>query len=139
LFFVPEGRELLKIAQDDLKAGDREIKLFSSQQTWRLPLPGKFLIADKNEKKKEECFISGVHDDRGFYPLGEPLENSHARATPLIELIEFHTADDGTFFLAIPERYDTVRLATLEIPSTGKSWQASITHGKETDIGTIET
>jgi len=138
LFFVPEGRELLKVAQDDLNAGDREIKLFSSQQTWRLPLPGKFLIIDKDKNKREECFITGVCDEKGAYPLDEPLKYAHTRTTPLIELIEFHTAFDGTFFLAIPERHDTARQVELEMPSVGKSWQSAIMHSKETDMGIIE-
>jgi len=138
LFFVPEGRELLKVAQDDLSPGDREIKLFSSQQAWRLPLPGKFLISDKDKNKREECFITGMCDEKGAYPLDEPLKYAHARATPFIELIEFHTAVDGTFFLAIPERHHTARHVELEMPSAGKSWQTTIMHSKETDMGIIE-
>ena len=137
LFYVLEGRELLKVAQDDLKAGDKEIKLFSSQQTRRLPLPGKFLIADKDEKRKETCFITGTHTDGNIYPLEQGLTYPHARATPLIELIEFHTAADGSFFIAVPERYDSVRQAELEAPSAGKTWSVAIVHGKETDIGEL--
>ena len=137
LFRVSEGRELLKVAQDDLEAGAREIKLFSSQQTWRLPLPGKFLIADKDENKREECFITSAHSGDNIYPLDGKLAHGHARATPLIELIEFSTAADGSFFIAIPERYDTERSAELELPHMGKSWDIEITHRREVDLGDI--
>ena len=138
LLSIPEGRELLKVAQDDLKAGDSQIKLFSSQQTWRLPLPGKFLIADKDEEKKEACFITGAHNGDNIYPLESELAHSHARATPLIELIEFSTAADGSFFIAIPERYDTARQAELEMPSCGGSWTIDVTRGRETNIGELQ-
>ena len=138
LLYVHEGRELLKVAQDDLKAGDKEIKLFSSRQTWRLPLPGKFLIADKDISKRETCFITGTHTAGNVYPLESALNHEHARATPLIELIEFHTAADGSFFVAIPERYDTARRAELEIPSVGKSLSVDITYGKETNLGEVD-
>ena len=138
LLCAPEGRELLKVAQDDLNTGDKEIKLFSSQQTWRLPLPGKFLIADKDEKRKETCFITGAHNGGNIYTLESELTHSHARATPLIELIEFSTAADGSFFIAIPERYDTTRRVDLEIPSEGKAQSFTITHGRETNIGDVE-
>jgi len=137
LFYVSENRELLKIAQDDLKPGASEIRLFSSQQTWRLPLPGKFLIADKDGKKKETCFITGTPDSESIYPLEEPLKWGHARATPLIELVEFRTAADGTFFIAVPERYDSTRAAELEMPSAGKSWKITVTQGKETVLGDL--
>ena len=137
LLYVPESRELLKVAQDDLDAGSKHIKLFSSRQTWRLPLPGKFLIVDKDEKKKEICLITGAHNGENVYPLDEAIKFSHARATPLIELMEFHTAADGSFFMAIPERYETLRMVELEMPSTGKSWQVGLEHGRETDVGTL--
>jgi len=138
LFYVPESRELLKVAQDDLTAGSKEMKLFSSQQTWRLPLPGKYLVADKDENKRETCFITGTPGGDNIYHLDEPLKWGHARATPLIELIEFRTAADGTFFTAIPERYDTARQAELEMPSVRKSWRVTVSHGKETALGELE-
>jgi len=138
LFYVSESKELLKVAQDDLKQGAVEVKLFSSQQTWRLPLPGKFLIANKDGKKREICFITGVPDSNGVYPLEEPLKFAHSRATPLIELVEFRSAADGSFFIAVPERYSTMQQAELEMPSAGKSWKIAVSHGKETSLGDIE-
>ena len=136
LFYTTESRELLKVSQNDLKAGATEIKLFSSQQTWRLPLPGKFLILDKNEKNREMAFITDAHNGDNVYPLGGTLKYGHERATPLIEVMEFSTAADGSFYFAVPERNDTAGQAQLEIPA-GKSWQVSITHGRETDVGDI--
>jgi len=137
LFYVPESQELLKVAQDDLGEGSNRIKLFSSRQTWRLQLPGKFLVADKDEKKRETCFITGMHDGENFYPLDKALKFSHPRATPLVELMEFHTAADGSFFMAVPERYEMQRRAELEMPSADKSWQVELVHGRETDVGIL--
>ena len=137
LFYIPETQELLKVAQDDLEEGSKRIKLFSSRQTWRLQLPGKFIIADKDDKKREICLIAGMHDSENTYPLDEALRFSHPRATPLIELMEFHTAADGSFFMAVPERYETQRRAELEMPSVEKSWQVEIVHGRETNVGEL--
>ena len=137
LLYVPESRELLKVAQDDLGAGAKNIKLFSSRQAWRLPLPGKFLIVDKDKKKKESCLITGTHNGDNVYPLDEALKFAHPRATPLVELLEFCTTADGSFFMAIPERYETLRLAELEMPESGKSWQVDLEHGRETDAGVL--
>ena len=139
LICIPETRELLKVAQDDLEAGGARIKLFSSMQTWRLPIPGKFMIADRDESRRELCMITGAPDKDNFYPVSEPLLYSHARGSPLVEVMEFRTAADGAFYIAVPERHESLRRVELETPGIcpGKSWTAELERGRETDMGVI--
>ncbi|MDD2421591.1 MAG: hypothetical protein PHU78_05585 [Heliobacteriaceae bacterium] len=103
-YIIPShGGEVMKVAEDKAEAGNNHLKLFAAVPEAQLTFPGKYLIKDKDEAKREVCLITqgGVKD--GMYPLEKGLKFSHLRATALVEVIEYTTSDDGSFFFALPD------------------------------------
>jgi len=98
-----DGGEVMKIAEDKAETGNCRIKLFAAVSERQLSIPGKYMIKDKDEAKREFCLIIQNADKEGSYPLENGLVYSHLRATPLVEVIECATSQDGSFFAVLPE------------------------------------
>lgn len=91
VWLAPDGGGRLKLAQDQAKAGDRELKLFYSGAESRLPVPGDFLIADR--KNPETAALEFLQDGRA--ELARPLEFSHTRGKELMFAQRYRTDGDG--------------------------------------------
>jgi len=98
-----DGGEVMKIAEDKAEAGNRQLKLFAAVSERQLSIPGKYMIKDKEEGRREFCLITQNADKDGFYPLEKEMAYSHRRATPLVEVIQCATFSDGSFFTALPD------------------------------------
>jgi len=99
---MDNAKEIMKIAQDNTEPGARQIKMFLAVPEHRVPLPGQYLIKDKNDGKREVCVITNASGE-GIYHLDKGLKYGHARGTPLVEITGCLTGPDGTFFAAIPD------------------------------------
>lgn len=108
-----DGEEVMKIAEDQAGAGNKSLKLFIAVAETKLSIPGKYMIKDKEEAKREFCLITQNADKDEIYPLEKGMAYSHLRATPLIEVIECVTSIDSNFFTALPELKE--RQASLDI------------------------
>jgi len=108
-----DGGEVMKIAEDKAEAGNNLLKLFVAVPGRQLSIPGKFMIKDKEEAKREFCLITQNADQDGRYPLEKGMAYSHLRATPLVEVIECATSLDGSFFTALPDLKE--RKASLDV------------------------
>jgi len=91
VWLAPDGGGRLKLAQDQAKAGDRELKLFYSGAESRLPVPGDFLIADR--KRPETAALEFMQN--GLAGLARPLEYGHARGKELMPAQRYRTGGDG--------------------------------------------
>lgn len=98
-----DGGELMRIAEDKAEAGNSLLKLFAVVPGRQLSIPGKYIIKDKEEVKREFCLITQNADKDGIYPLEKGMAYNHQRATPLVEVIECVTSSDGSFFTALPD------------------------------------
>lgn len=108
-----DGGEVMKIAEDKAEAENNHLKLFVAVPGRQLSIPGKYMIKDKEEEKREFCLITQNADQDGRYPLEKGMAYSHLRATPLVEAIECATSLDGSFFTALPDLKE--RKASLDI------------------------
>ena len=111
------GGEVMRIAEDKAEAGNCHLKLFAVVPGRQLSIPGKYMIKDKEEAKREFCLITQNADKDGIYPLEKGMVYSHLRATPLVEVIECATLSDGSFFTALPDLKE--RKAPLDIMVQG--------------------
>lgn len=99
VWLAPDGGGRLKLAQDQAKAGDRELKLFYAGPESRLPVPGDFLIVDKKnpETAALECMRSGRAG------LARPLEYDHARGKELMSAQRYGTGGNGEISCVLRE------------------------------------
>ena len=99
VWLAPDGGGRLKLAQDQAKAGDRELKLFYASPESRLPVPGDFLIVDKKnpETAALECMRSGRAG------LARPLEYDHARGKELMPAQRYGTGGNGEISCVLRE------------------------------------
>ena len=98
-----DGGEVMRVAEDKAEAGNCSLKLFATVPGRQLSIPGKYMIKDQEEEKREFCLITQNADKDGIYPLEKGMVYSHLRATPLVEVIECATSSDGSFFTALPD------------------------------------
>ncbi len=80
-----------KIAQDDLKKGDRQSKLFMRGSPEGLRLPARFLIVDA--KLSEVCVLTEAFDAIGTFH--QPLSAAHKRGKPLYPASEYRLDENG--------------------------------------------
>lgn len=116
-----DGGEVLKIAEDKAEEGNCSIKLFATVPGRQLSIPGRYLIKNKDDAKKEFCLITQNADKDGMYALEKELLYSHPRATPLVEVIECITQEDGSFYTALPELKEAGTSLNFLIQIDGKS------------------
>ena len=90
----------LKIAEDGVEAGRRQLKLFTASTVM---LPSLFHINDKNEKYSEFVLVNQAAGD--LYTLDMPLKFPHKRSTALVPMVKYRSADDGSFFAVLPSGY----------------------------------
>jgi hypothetical protein len=136
-----DGGETMKIAQDNVEPGSRRLKLFAVVPERKIIIPGKYMIKDKAETKREFCLITTGADKDGIYSLENGIMFAHQRATPLVSVIECTTAEDGTFFIAITD----VRggKSSLDVLIKGKSEKSikktfEIEENVKNNLGDIE-
>lgn len=91
VWLAPDGGGRLKLAQDQAKAGDQELRLFYSGVESRLPVPGDFLIAD--QKHPETAALESMQG--GKARLARPLACGHARGKELMPAQRYRTSGDG--------------------------------------------
>ncbi|MGI6119643.1 MAG: hypothetical protein ACOYIB_03570 [Desulfosporosinus sp.] len=103
-YMIPgDGREVMRIAEDNAEAGNCSLKLFAVVPERQLSIPGNYMIKDKEEAKREFCLITQNAGKDGMYPLEKGMAYSHQRATPLVEVIGCATLSDSSFFAALPD------------------------------------
>lgn len=136
-----EGGELMKIARDRTQPGDNSLKLFVTVPERRLSIPGKYLINDREETKRELCLITNGSDRDGLYPLERPILYEHPRGTPLTGVTECSTTSDGSFFTVLSGLSGEKNSIEVIIPGDGKRKGKSvleITTNKENNFGKVE-
>jgi len=131
----------MKIAQDNVEPGSRRLKLFAVVPERKIIIPGKYMIKDKTETKREFCLITAGDDKDGMYSLENGTMFAHQRATPLVSVIECTTAEDGSFFIALTDvRGGKSSLDLLIEGKNGKSTMKTveIEENMENNLGDIE-
>lgn len=126
-YLIPgAGGEVMKVAEDKGEAGNTRLRLFAAVPERQLSFPGKYLLKDKDKGKGEVCLITRKDSQKGMFLLEKELQFSHVRGTPLVEVIECRTEDDGSFFAALPGlKHEKL---TLSLP--GKGWdEKNMTQG----------
>ncbi len=83
-----QSRARLVLAQEEAKAGDSHAKLFCEGSRALLPIPGHFLMEDKNTA--ELVFLRSLQGENGEFAPG--LTARHARGTELVA-VQSYTAD----------------------------------------------
>lgn len=145
-YLIPgEGGEVMKVAEDKGEAGNTRLRLFAAVPERQLSFPGKYLIKDKDKGKGEVCLIIRKDSREGIFLLEKELQFSHVRGTPLVEVIECRTEEDGSFFAALPElKQETLTLSLLgkgpdEKNMTQNSVKTMAIHGGQAnDLGDIQ-
>lgn len=141
-YMIPgDGKEVMRIAEDQAEAGNSRIKLFIAVSEHQLSIPGNYLIKDKEETKREFCLITQQADKDGMYPLEKGMVYSHLRATPLVEVIGCAASSDGSFFAAIPDlKEGQASLDIMVLGEEGNSFRRTyeIKAYQENDLGIIE-
>lgn len=135
-----DGGEVMKIAEDKAEAGNCFLKLFAAVPGRQLSIPGKYMIKDKEERKREFCLITQNADKEGIYPLEKEMGYSHLRATPLVEVIECTTLSDGSFFTALPDLKERKSSLDILIPGASRSIKGTfeIEANNENNLADIE-
>lgn len=134
------GGEVMRIAEDKAEAGNCRLKLFAAVPERQLSIPGRYMIKDKEESKREFCLITGNAGEDGMYPLEKGMAYSHLRATTLVEVIECATSLDGSFFTALPQLKGERASLDILVQGTAGTLRKSfeIESDKENDLGGID-
>ncbi len=100
VFYIAANGAALKIAEDNAKAGNQKIKLFSGSS---VSLPSLFRIDDKSEAQNEFVILKSAEGD--LYSLGGALKYDHKRSAQLIPMVRYTSDENGRFFAVIPSGY----------------------------------
>lgn len=101
IYALLSGKENeLRIAQDEVKAGEKQMRLYTSVGTASLPIPGLFLMGDGREA--ELVRISGTQDGVMFR-MTNPIGRDRKRGCMLRAVAAFSTDEEGRAFLALRE------------------------------------
>lgn len=96
----------LRIAQDEVCAGDKQMRLYSAVGVANLPIPGLFLMGDGRDA--ELVRITGTQDGMTFKVMN-PVGRERRRGCMLRAVAAFSTDEQGRAFLVLREE-DTARL-----------------------------
>ncbi len=132
-FYVASSSVGLKLAEDNADKGKQTVKLFSGGA--RVMLPSLFHINDKTEKNCEFVMINSARGDEHI--LGKPLQFAHKRSTEFIPMVQYHSAEDGSFFAVLPAGSYSSGEVTMLIESKNKLISKTITVNK-TGINNID-
>ena len=103
IYIAYEEKEYFKIAQEYVEAGEEKVKLFFSQGMGKKAIIGKYLIKDKDSCKNEICTVLREEGEKDVYKLENKLKYSHARSTPLIEVMENEIDCNGRSYMIIKD------------------------------------
>lgn len=98
-------RPLFKLAQTRAEAGDRQVRLFRTQQRGAVPVPGVFLLEDN---APELLFLQAVAQEEGI--LARPLLQAHTRGKALSPAQRDRTDAQGMLPILLRE---TAKLAVF--------------------------
>lgn len=99
--YILRQRGELKVAEDDAKAGNTQLRLFCGGV--QPQLPSVFRINDKKSENSELVTLTGCSENT--YQLSEPLRSDHPRSSSVIPLIRVRCGNDGGFFFVIPDDF----------------------------------
>lgn len=99
LYALLPGRENeLRLAQDEAKAGVKQLKLYASVPPGNLPIPGLFRMGEGAQA--EMVRISSAQED-GCYRLTNPLGRDRRRGCTVRAVAAYTTDEQGRAFLAL--------------------------------------
>ena len=114
-------RTRLKLAQEKGDAGSAEVHLFCEGIAALIPIPGHFLMADKNVP--ELVYLKSLCDEIGeFTP---PLAHDHGRGTELIPMQLYSADEAGTVRVLLREP------GTLTGFADGKVYEVDLHSGEQ--------
>lgn len=96
--YILRERGELKIAEDEARAGNTELRLFCGGV--KPQLPSVFRIEGRKPANSELATLSGYREN--IYQLAEPLRYDHQRSSSVVPLIRVRCGSDGEFFFVIP-------------------------------------
>lgn len=111
----------LKLAQEKVTGGDEEAHLFCEGKTAQLPIPGHFLLADKNAP--ELTYLRSLRNEKGEF--APPLAQTHSRGTELIPMQSYGADDAGALQVLLREP------GTLVGYYEGKVFEAPLRTGEQ--------
>lgn len=112
----------VRLSAAQAKAGETDMQLVARGPRERLPIPGRFLLADG---KTPELVMLRSMDSAGAAKAEEPLQSAHARGTELIPMRRFVTDGAGEAELSFPAA------GTLLLYHAGVCREAELKPGKQ--------
>lgn len=110
LYALLSGRENeLRIAQDEVKAGEKQLKLYSAVALANLPVPGLFLMG---EGSQAELVRLSSAQEGGVYRLTNPIGRERKRGCVLRAVASYTTDEQGCAFIALRQE-EAARLVLI--------------------------
>ena len=114
-------RAKLKLAQEKAESGDAEAHLFCEGNAAQLPIPGHFLLADKDAP--ELAYLRSLRGETGEF--APPLAAAHGRSTELIPMQSYCADETGTVNVLLREP------GTLKGFYAGSVYEAELQSGNQ--------
>lgn len=108
IYVVNKKKEYFKVAKDQIKAEETEVKLLLNQDYVRQQIAGKYLIRDKDIKKSEICTVLSEEGEKNLYRLESPLRYSHVRGTPFFEIMESYIEENGIMDTVVRNHHEQI-------------------------------